>query len=401
MPLIVFEQRFYTGFVILSVLSCLSYSIIPGGVTVATYVIPITSYFLLFVTWKEVFFYQRDKEIDCRQIVWLLLFWNICIIARGLWDASDYWDYRGLILSRIPALLLPIVIFIGGSMGLMARIYSALLKIYIPLSLLIIKPIFYQVISVPLLFIIPYIPFLARRWYKYLFVVFLLLAINLSARAWTLRLAVAIILLCVYRFRKKDFSLFFYRILFCIMVATPLLFVILGYTGRFNILNMDSYLESNTDKIPTIDTRSHLYRLVEKKLTEEDKNWCGLGGISEYWEGFYADYKYSDNKGFSQKGRDSTEAGLLNMYLYGGFIGAILYSLLYISAAYKAFFSSCNFASKLLGLFVLFRWIISFIDEPESRTVSMIILYLTIGLCLSRQFRRMSDTDFKTRLNVI
>ncbi len=400
MKLSVSEHRFYVAYIIIAMMFCLSWSIIPGGVAVATYITPIAVYCLVWIIFCAVLRYRYDADIDLSLFVKLLLCWNVIILIRGYWNATDYWDYRGLVMSRTPALLLPIVVYMGGSLELMSKIYSFVLKVYIPVSMLIVKSVFYQVIGVPILFLVPWIGLLSRRWYKYVFILFIILSINLSARAWSLRLLFAFLLLFISLFKGNKQKILL-RGIYTVMVAAPIFFALLAYIGKFNVLDAESYIDISNGKIPTVDTRSHLYTMVHEKLEKENMVLIGLGGVSEYWHGFNSEYRYSDNKGFSQKGRDRTESGLLNMYLCGGMIGVILYSLLFVVSAYKAIFCSNSRLCVLLGIFLLFRWIISFVDEPENWLASMIILYMTIGICLSRKFRTMSDDEVKMWIKTI
>lgn len=46
-------------------------------------------------------------------------------------------------------------------------------------------------------------------------------------------------------------------------------------------------------------------------------------------------------------------------------------------AAYYGIFRSNNDFCKLIGLFIIFRWVISFVDEPNGWVCSNIMLYFS------------------------
>lgn len=391
--LMIEDKKLILIFKIISICYVLTYAGIPFLSSIATIVIPFIMYFFLGQCYLIIRKRELIHQVDCNIIIKIYLLWNIIILARGYWDAADYWDYKTLIMGRTTALLLPVIMFLGCRFDIILRMFSFLFKTFLVLSLILVNRIYYVVLGLSFLFAIPCIPFFKKRILTLGCILFFCLSINFDSRAWMIRLAFAIILLLVYKFFRKFIWIKMIKVLFFIILLTPIVFVVLGRTTEFNVFKMDNYISGKNIKQEDLaDTRSHLYSLVQAKLEDEGKELIGLGGTSEYWTGFYNDIT-TNNKGFNKKGRNHTESGLLNMYLYGGWINAILYSLLFIVSSYSAIFKSNSMLCKLLGLFIIFRWVISFIDEPEGWIVSNIMMFITMGTCLSTQFRKLSDNE--------
>ena len=100
-------------------------------------------------------------------------------------------------------------------------------------------------------------------------------------------------------------------------------------------------------------------------------------------------------KELDQKGRYGSESGLLDSFLCGGIIGALLYSMIFWLSSYYAIFRSRNFMLKLIGVFIIFRWATSFFDEPSSWWISNILLYVFMGICLSKAIREAEENKLR------
>lgn len=390
------DKRLIHVFYIISTCYLLGYTGIPIISGIGTFGVSVLMYIFLWLLFLYIKKRNGSQQIEYSFVIKLYLFWNLLILLRGYWDAVDYWDYKTLIMGRTTALLLPAIMFIGYRLDIILKFYSFLLRTYPIISLFLVNKISYPILGLSFLFAIPWIPWFKSKILILLCSFFIILSIDWDSRAWMLRLAFALLLLFIYHRTSHLLSNFTIKILFLIMLLTPIILVILGRSNQFNVFRMTDYVKNETIKKEDLsDTRSHLYSLVQTKLQKEGKELIGLGGTSEFWENFYSDIT-RNNKGFNKKGRDHTESGLLNMYLYGGWINAILYSLLFIISSYLAIFKSNSLACKVLGLFIIFRWNISFVDETEGWILSNIMLFSTMGMCISHQFRRLSDNDIKS-----
>lgn len=331
------------------------------------------------------------RDVSFRPILLTFLFYNIVIIVRGFLNCEDYWDFKD-VTHKLGALIIPAIALLGFRASLYRQIYRYLLTWYVLMSLLFCGHIFYPVQGLPLLFAISWLLLYKRdKWFWFL-VLFVVLSIygNFSSRGWILRAFFA--LMSMYAYKHISVKAIVYKVYYTASISITIILLTLGYTGVFNVFAMDEYVSSKNEEM-TADTRSLLYFLVHEKLENENKELIGLGAKSEYWKGFHD--RLEMKKDVRKHGRSATESGLLNFYLMGGWIGGILYSVVFWCAAYLAIFRSRSKMCKFIGMFVLFRWVISFIDEPQAWYLNYIMLFMTIGFCLSKTFRSMDDIEIQ------
>lgn len=73
--------------------------------------------FILLGLWLIIKLALKDKDneitVDCRNWLLLLVGWNIVTIIRGAFYANNYWDWKILIFTNAPALLIPSIAFLG------------------------------------------------------------------------------------------------------------------------------------------------------------------------------------------------------------------------------------------------------------------------------------------------
>ena len=212
-----------------------------------------------------------------------------------------------------------------------------------------------------------------------------------DARGWVLRALFGLgIGLSALLFKQMSkYVARIYKVLFIVFLMSPLVLSYLGYKGIFNVFNMEGYVQSsNLKEDDLVDTRSFLYLLIQQKLEKENAVFAGVGLGVSYWDDFNS---LSGNLELDNMGRNATESGLLNMYFWGGLIGAFLFSMLFWISAYYGIFKSKNNICKLIGVFIMFRWVISFVDEPNIWVCSNILMFFFMGLCLNKQIRKMDD----------
>lgn len=329
------------------------------------------------------------SDVSNKSLLCVFLAYNLVIIIRGFIQCEDYWDVKD-VFTKFGALIMPAVIFAGFRPNLYHAIFRYLITWYVLATLLLCGHEFFPVQGLPLLFVIPWLFLLKRNKWYWLLVVFVFFSIygNFDSRGWIIRVFFALGLAVVYKyFHIKEYV---YKLFYVLMISLPLLFVALGYWGKFNVFAMDEYIDSNDEEM-TADTRTELYTRVYQTLDEEDCELFGKGAKSEYWSGFNDSLEMF--KDLRKKGRSSTESGLLNFYLMGGWIGGLLYSLLFWCASYLAMFKSSSQLCRFLGMFVLFRWVISFIDEPQAWFLNYMMLFMGVSMCMSRYFRSLNDVE--------
>lgn len=384
------DRYLFRIFIIFSVIELLERSYI--STPSLTFLLASGLYGWIYISVKYINKYQINQHYNATLWIYLYVLWNVVVLLRGLIDSQDYWDYKIVFISKGPFLLFALSIFLASRLELMRKIFVYLVNYYLLASVVFIRPVFWGNTG---RIICSYIPLLFLWLKKYRLSIALFLVISIpyttGARGWLLRAFFGIGLALVYYILKERKALLdkIYRTIYTICIIGPLIFLYLGYTGKFNVFNMEDYVETE-NKEDISDTRSFLYILVNNTLQEQDKQWIGLGAISNYWYEFGTD---DDNA--VKSGRYATESGILNMYLYGGWIGAFLFSMLFWTSAYYGIFRSKNDICKLLGTFIIFRWVISFVDEQEIWLCSNLMMYFSMGVCLNKRFRQWDNLMWK------
>ncbi len=341
---------------------------------------------------------QEYEPIDYRNLLLSLIAWNILAIGRGVISASSYWDWKFLLFTNMPALLVPLSALLGSNIHSIGRLLRFIFPLFFILTFLTLLPIGVHLIAylwTPLYFLILCLPYMTKRQkITVLILIAVVFASYFEGRSSTIRICIALVIAFSYRFviYYTRFFIALHKVLFVL----PIVFFILGVTGTFNIFNMQSYIdrevvvegvEGNTENM-LADTRTFLYR---ETLTSMDKHHSflfGEGGCGKY-----------ESLAFKNKligaYRYASEVGVLNTLLYSGIIGVLLYALVFYKASRLAICQSNNLLVKLIGLFVIFRWDYFFVEEFTSFNTNFFFLWLMIGMCLSPTFRNMSDEEIE------
>jgi hypothetical protein len=95
------------------------------------------------------------------------------------------------------------------------------------------------------------------------------------------------------------------------------------------------------------------------------------------------------------------EVSILNIFTWTGLIGVVLYFMIFFKSVYLAIYKSNNFFMKVVGLYVMFRWMYAWVEDFNRFDIMNIVLWMLIAMCYSEQFRNMSDSEFKSWLNSI
>lgn len=341
---------------------------------------------------------QEYEPIDYRNLLLLLIAWNIMAIGRGVISASSYWDWKFLLFTNMPALLVPLSALLGSNIHSIGRLLRFIFPLFFILTFLTLLPIGVHQIAylwTPLYFLILCLPYMTRRQK---ITVFILIAVVFASyfegRSSTIRICVALVIAFAYRFviNYTRFFVALHKVLFIL----PIIFFILGVTGSFNIFDMQSYIDrevvvegaaGNTENM-LADTRTFLYRETLTSMDKHNSFLFGEGGCGKYESlafknDLFGAYRYA------------SEVGILNTLLYSGIIGVLLYALVFYKASRLAICQSNNVLAKLIGLFVIFRWDYFFVEEFTNFNTNFFFLWLMIGMCLSPTFRNMSDEEIE------
>jgi O-antigen ligase len=254
----------------------------------------------------------------------------------------------------------------------------------------------YLVLPITLLiFYIPYSDLKTKLLYILIALASAVLAIEF--RANFMRIGVGLFIVLLY-YGKVFENRLFKIALKPVQVLTfvlPVFLLYLGITGQFNIFS-DLFTSAvmttnvNGDENLAADTRTFLYYEVFRSLINEEAFIFGLGA-----SGSYESYSFSylvDNR------RYASETGFLNVLLNMGIVGVVSYFFVLYSASYYALFRSNNSLAKMIGLFLIFRWVLFFVEDMTAYGVSMYFLWISIGLCYSNRFRNLTDADLVSLL---
>lgn len=186
-----------------------------------------------------------------------------------------------------------------------------------------------------------------------------------------------------------------------VLLLAPIFLLSLGVSGIFNPFKMEEYLRGDyTFSVTSIngtekrdfkaDTRTFIYKNVFYTLNKYDDLLVGRSPAFGDEGG-----TFEDNLMTGLKGRYGNEVGIMDIFLWYGLIGAILYFLIFVRASYLAVYRSRNRIAKGIGLYVTFLWVMSFIwEKPLLETFFMTDLIM-LGFCLSKPFRYMTDNEIK------
>ncbi len=369
-----------------------------------TYLLFFVQFTMLFFVWLSAKYFLEKADRQIMVTVRLYLIWNLISAIRGIFIAETYWDWKQLVGVSL-ALFVPLVAYLGSNKLALQSIFSFFIKYALPLFFIfafLISTDAYGFYLVPVAFLILFFPTLTLRWKLILmaFVIFVVM-IDFGARSNVIKFVVPTLLGMIYYFKSFTSRVFFdwtSKILFIL----PIILFCLALTNTFNIFKLDEYISgtyvvdkvsSDTDSIEDdlkSDTRTFLYIEV---LQSAQKYNSWLIGRSLARGNESETFGSSDESGRGERG--SNEVAILNIFTWTGIIGVALYLLVFYKASYFAINHSNNIFSKILGIFIAFRWVYAWVEDVNYFTLSTLFLWLMIGLCFSNSFRAMNDAEVK------
>ncbi|SFS36328.1 hypothetical protein SAMN05216365_10394 [Porphyromonadaceae bacterium NLAE-zl-C104] len=362
------------------------------------------SFLILFAFFlsRRYFFDKRNQ--DNMLIVWVYLAWNIVCIIRGMFVAEIYWDWKGLTENAM-ALLLPIIIFSSTNKMVVQSLLSFFVKYALPLFVVIaviINTDAYGFYLIPISFMLLFLPVFTKRQ-KIILLIFALIVLisDFGARSNVIKFGVPLFLLVLYYFRNI-ISVKIMEWARIVLFVFPLVFFTLGVTGVFNILNIQEYMKNEI----TVSGTDYTGERGEQNLMEDTRTFLYEEVLesainNNYWLLGRTPARGNDSYTFGlllveltgRYERLRNEIGLANVFTWTGIIGVILYSMIFFRASYLAVNRSRNIYAKMLGIFVAFRWLYSWVEDMNNFTLNYFMLMVVIGLCFSESFRSMSVKD--------
>jgi hypothetical protein len=322
----------------------------------------------------------------------------------GLSLASSYWDWKALLFNSM-TLLIPIVTYSVSDKYLLQSLINKYIFICSPLFLVLqffIGKDEYGLFLAPYSFVLLFLPILPTKW-KLLILsigIFVIFS-DFGARSTVIKFTVAILFSILFYFRKY-FPITALEKIRLFLIFIPFIFFLLGLTGIFNIFNPDP--DSSIEILDTkknfkgelindnllVDTRTTLYYEVITTL-EKSNSWAfgrspARGNISEL---------FGERDLNKRNERNGNEVGVLNYFIWLGGVGVFLIFLIFNKASFLAINYSNNYFSKLVGLYIAFRWTYSWVEDMQNFYIGYIYLWLMIGFCFSSTFRKMSDKQMR------
>lgn len=389
----------------------LRYIVISGNTSVenSTAISTVLNYIsisiLIFFSYKEGF---KNNEIP-RLIKYFLLiwiYWTFLNLIRGVFFATDYWDWKIILLSSFSFSLIPLTFFIGKNLYNTKTIFLYIIKYLFVLGFLLIPLSWatnrelYSRIMIPISLFIIFIPFVnSKKRFIIIAVTLTSVIMILDFRSNLIKIGFSLMLLLLYLLRNLTNRKFLQFIQICLF-SLPIILFLLAVTNNYNIFTNFSgdegyYIDGPQELQRNFmaDTRTGLYRDVLATM-EQSGNWLMGEGAGGRYQTERFDY-LGDGRG-----RSGSEVGILNILLYYGLIGVIIYFLLLFTVSYYAIRRSNNTLAQLLGLYIAFRWTFAFVEEFTQYDLNFYFFWITVGLVSSTRFREMTNDDVKQYLEL-
>jgi hypothetical protein len=339
-------------------------------------------------------------------IRWGMLLWLLCnifSIMQGLYYAESYWDWKFLFLYSFTFSFIPLAFFVGNNLDYALktiRFFFQFIFLYgfflLPLSAITNEEL-YSRLMIPVSLFILFLPFLKYKW-KVLIIIVAITSIltAITFRTNLIKISFSVLLLIIFWFRSY-ISIIFLNIFNTILLIAPIVLLLLAITTNFNLFSEvakeEGYTVLNSEGIEqslTGDTRTFLYMEIFTDIDYNDTWILGKGAAGSYFSDFFTD------KGGAIDGvRFSTEVGILNILLRNGILGVMIYFIVLLFTSFYAINYSNNILVKLLGLFIAFRWTLSFVEEFTQFDINFFTFWFAIGLATTKSFREMTERELK------
>ncbi len=384
-------------------------NLFPGKVTV----IQILCYYpLLFVYWYY-FLNNKFNNITGKWIVNLFLLYNVVLGFRALGNISEFEDFKRFVGQTIFwYFLFPLIPYIVNRESFVIFIRNYV-KYGIPSFVLIFIMLLFTEkaadanIDIPhmmsgFVYLLFFASFLTRMYRMCLLsLIFISLFSDLSVRSNIANIGAAITIYIMHIIiHNKILFRLGAKVAFVLVVSFVVTFSYLGVTGKFNILQIGDLVSVSYEVGGTMkdnreilsDSRTMIYEDVWNEIENENAYVFGLGG--DGWVETYL--KNSIMGGESHlRGRQWQESGMLNYVQWGGIVGGIIYGLFFFISAYLAIWRSKNIYMICLGIFIIYKLLFSFIEDPHSCSISYFLLIMFVSLGYQKWFLDASDDDIR------
>lgn len=354
--------------------------------------------------------YVQLRDIDKSGYVCVFLFlgWITFEFVRAFCFADGYWMWKYIVDSLL-GMSIFIVVFLAVHPLWLQGIYRIFLRNYLWMVLLAVavteahnpNGLNYLPYSTLLLFW-KYIPLKKRL---FLLAIVMLFFVTQEQRNDAFKMLMAGFIGLSITYFAKIIPLWLIKLAHAILLLLPIVFLVTGYLGIFNPFKMDDYIkddmtrevkdesgEKYEDNLKA-DTRTFIYTNVSYTMDLYDA-WI-MGRSPAYGdEGPLGVASEIDNE-THLRGRYGNEVQIMNILLWYGVIGCVLYFLMYARASFLAIYRSRSIIMKGIGIYVAFLWMWSFIWEITKFEVFFMMNIAFLGVCFSKKYREMTDKDFR------
>lgn len=350
--------------------------------------------------------YSKSPVFE-KKAKWLLIFLGYMVFSsiRGLFVAETYWDYKGLV-GNIIAILTPMVAFLVTNPPLFQKLLRNFIRFGLPLFLLIafvITKDAYGFYLAPIAFFLLFFSALTLRWkWAIILISIFVLVADIGARSNIIKFAFPFLLILIYYFRQVVSTKALKAIALVLFIA-PIVFFSLAATGTFNVFKMDEYIKGEYVKVG-LNTEGDLVEDDLKSDTRTSLYEEVLGTAKEYNSWFIGRSPARGNSTVlfnslseitGREERLGNEVGILNIFTWTGLVGVFLFFMICISASVLAIGHSNNVFSKMLGIYIAFRWAYAWVEDPNDFNIIMWMFWLMIGMAFSPFFRSLTNAQYK------
>jgi hypothetical protein len=398
--------RYLIPFTVLpiAIFSLKLFSPIPWGSTTFWWIMQFLI-LIIFLISKYNYFKSYNKKYF-QFLDWYLI-WITFSLIRGVFIAEIYWDYKALI-TNLFALYIPLIAYIVTDNKILQSVFSFFIKYTLPLSLPLL--FIFNLAGLgwylyPLSFLLIFVPILNLHWKVILVsIAMVVMFADLSARSQVIKYGMPLLLLIIYYARFFDVSNAFLNILSKVFMITPWVLFILGVSGIFNVFNLKDYVKINY----VAESTNNLGETRTQEITDDSRTFIYTEVLQSalkynYWFLGRSPARGNETVAFGKKMEEITgreeryrnEANVPNIFTWLGVIGVFLYFLVFYKATSLSINQSNNIYSKLIGLYISFRWMYAWVEDPAMFGMNEFTIWLMIGVCLSESFREMNNSEVK------
>lgn len=365
------------------------------------------------------FYVNRNSYLKKYREVYIFLIWAFIGGVRGVFKADNYWDWKNLMGCSM-SMLLPLLIYYFDIPNNFIHVFRYWIKYIIPLFFLIflwiISPGAVHYFVSPFLIFICFLPIMSKKWKIIsLLIAFMMLFRDIDGRSQILSAMASLCLafaLSIYRRGRCSFVVKNLKFVHWFFHIIPLVLIVLGITGVFNVFEGFSETSLKNEKTYYInsegnlqesnaaaDTRTFIYVDVINSAIKNDYILFGR----TLARGNDCTYHFGDDT-FLLTGRYerfANEVGMTNVFTWLGIVGLVLYIAMYLRASWLGLYRSQNIYIKLIACLVAYHCMYGWIENYPAFTMHTVILYVMIAMCMSPSFRKMSNTDFEILLKNI